>query len=303
MNELEVLNSNYDNNENIKKKDISGEDVDDREKDDSLVDIYEMLNMSVEHNDTSNKKIENYSLDGEYQNSNKFNINLLSQNINNNSLNDSFDNNNEEKNNNSNSNMNKSSNISISNNDNNISTDENQNNIYEKNEELNEYTLSLPVFEPLNPDNIINSENIFDENNIESLSEQTTLIPVFSNPHNEAPTDQCSSIHITNKVNAQSELSIWKPSNDDINHSKSNSITSEVIPIHNNTLNKHKNEEIYKCNSLSIIEKPVTSKIPLKINISPEDIKPFETETPIEFLERMKQYTPEFDIFKYVSKG
>jgi len=45
------------------------------------------------------------------------------------------------------------------------------------------------------------------------------------------------------------------------------------------------------------------SPIPPVPNVSPESIKPLEDETPAQFLQRLKQYTPEFDIFKYVSKG
>jgi len=254
MSKLGILNNNYNNNENIEKKGVN-EEEDDDDKEVSLVDIYEILNSDIEP--SKYKKVENYSIERECQNSSKFNINL-SQNENNN---------------------------------NNKSINEKDD---KKNENSNEYLLTLPAFEPLTPEIIIQD----DENLKESLSPSSPQTPIEESKNNFS-----KKLDIT-EVNTQSEVEIWKSPNNDTSNYKSDStdsITSEVMPMNNN-INKLKSEVMCKSDFLSVTETTAMPSIP-KSNISPEDIKPLENESPNDFLNRLKLYTPVCEIFKYVSKG
>ncbi|ORX42017.1 hypothetical protein BCR36DRAFT_465829 [Piromyces finnis] len=316
MSELRISNNYYNHSEKIEEITINNKDD---KQDDNFSDIIELLDNDV---NASDKKLENYRVDGEYQSSNTFNINLLYQNE-------------ESRNDNYQKNFDDSKKNIHTNNNNNIKDNNNDN----KNINGEDYLLTLLPFEPLIPKITFNSESTntinidFNQSNsILSNNNNTTTTTTTNNNNNNFITTTTTTTTTTNNNNnnftttttttttnnnnnekdsyndndnindediQNDSITIISLSNNNYLHPKKaliDSVSSEELQT-KNKINILKNEELNKCSSFSSIEKIITS------NISPESIKPYDYETPNEFLQRLRKYTPEYDIFKYISKG
>jgi len=180
-----------------------------------------------------------------------------------------------------------------------------------------DFDFNLPSFDPLTPltPNTIITNAITRSSNEEfpslSLSAEyvdSTPEIIINNSHNEVVTEQYMSSNNINEECSKNGLSVSdlnkeSGSNDKI-YSDGQTTSNDALTLEKNNINNSK-EEIQNSNSMSNLEKQTvpTSPILPKENISPESIKPLKDETPIMFLLRLRQYTPEYDIFKYVSKG
>jgi len=285
MSELTIIHDNEKKNIESNSVDIDIEEIDKRtDGSNSIVDIFDILNNYEKHYKISEKSYNNYTVEGKDSSNNNFSLKILKTDSKNDDNKNSYNSKNNE--------------IKI-----NESKKKDESEERDGSKEITSKDINNNDNNNINNNIIVNTISETNETFLlsDSQNDNSNKITVNSNGENkvEFSIDK-------NNINAKSENAIWQHSNDINIHTKEISLDNNPSVTYNqikkNTLKK---EEMFKCNSLSHLEKQLDTTSPIlpASNISPEDIKPYSTETPSEFLQRLKQYTPEYEIFKYVSKG
>jgi len=293
-NVIEILDNN-----NNKEEILNSDNYDDSNKKENNNNNKEKLK-SDHYNDSDDK---NDNSDNNNDSNNNINSNTEEEKIINANRND-FDNNNSNKE------------EEKSNSDNyNDSNNKNHSNVNEINKLVIKEDFYIPSCDPLTPltpgiiNNVINNNSCekFPKKTIESVDFTPAEIDI-KKTSSEIKTQKFLTIY-NNEDCANNELITSKLYKDDESKEKflfnERTASDEILSCKKGKINDLKNEQVYKCNSFSTVEKQILPDSPITLvsNVSPESIKPLEDETPAQFLQRLKQYTPEFDIFKYVSKG